>query len=63
VPHSIDKYGNTSSASVPLTIASELVGQLDGEHTLLMSAFGAGLSWGSAIMQMRDCKVSPVIEY
>lgn len=63
VPHSIDKYGNTSSASVPLTIASELVGRLDGEHTLLMSAFGAGLSWGSAIMQMRDCKVSPVIEY
>jgi 3-oxoacyl-[acyl-carrier-protein] synthase-3 len=63
VPHSIDKYGNTSSASVPLTIASELVGRLDGEHTLLMSAFGAGLSWGSAIMQMHDCKVSPVIEY
>lgn len=63
VPHSIDKYGNTSSASVPLTIASELSGRLDGEHTLLMSAFGAGLSWGSAIMQMRDCKVSPVIEY
>ena len=63
VPHSIDKYGNTSSASVPLTIASELVGRLDGDHTLLMSAFGAGLSWGSAIMQMRDCKVSPVIEY
>lgn len=63
VPHSIDKYGNTSSASVPLTIASELVGRLDGDHTLLMSAFGAGLSWGSAIMQMRDCKVSQVIEY
>ena len=30
---------------------------------LLLSAFGAGLSWGSAIMSMRDCNVSPVIEY
>ena len=63
VPYSINKYGNTSSASVPLTIASELCGCLDGEHTVVMSAFGAGLSWGAAIMQSRDCKVSPVIEY
>jgi len=63
VPYCISKYGNTSSASVPLTVSSELSGQLDGSHTVVMSAFGAGLSWGAAIMQMRDCKVSPVIEY
>jgi len=63
VPYCINKYGNTSSASVPLTIASELNGQLNGQHTMVMSAFGAGLSWASAIMQMHDCKVSPVIDY
>lgn len=63
VPYCISKYGNTSSASVPLTISSELNGRLDGSHSVVMSAFGAGLSWGAAIMQMRDCKVSPVIEY
>jgi 3-oxoacyl-[acyl-carrier-protein] synthase-3 len=63
VPYCIGKYGNTSSASVPLTIVSELAGKLDGEHTVVMSAFGAGLSWGSALMPMRDCKISPVIEY
>ena len=63
VPYCISKYGNTSSASVPLTVSSELSGQLDGSHTVVMSAFGAGLSWGAAIMQTRDCKVSPVIEY
>ena len=63
VPYCIHKYGNTSSASVPLTIASELSGKLDGTHTVLLSAFGAGLSWGSAIMTTRDCNVSPVIEY
>ena len=63
VPYCIHKYGNTSSASVPLTISSELCGKLDGDHTMLMSGFGAGLSWGSALMSMRDCKVSPVIEY
>ena len=63
VPYCINKYGNTSSASVPLTIASELQGRLDGDHTVVLSAFGAGLSWGSAIMSMHDCNVSPVIEY
>lgn len=63
VPYCIHKYGNTSSASVPLTIASELSGRLDGEHKMVMSAFGAGLSWASVIMTTRDCKVSPVIEY
>jgi 3-oxoacyl-[acyl-carrier-protein] synthase-3 len=63
VPYCIHKYGNTSSASVPLTIASELCGCLDGDHEVLLSAFGAGLSWGSALIQMRNCKVSPVIEY
>lgn len=62
-PYCIHKYGNTSSASVPLTISSELCGKLDGDHTMLMSGFGAGLSWGSALMSIHDCKVSPVIEY
>ena len=63
VPYCINKYGNTSSASVPLTIASELQGRLEGDHTVVLSAFGAGLSWGSAIMSMHDCNVFPVIEY
>jgi len=63
VPFSINKYGNTSSASVPLTISSELSGKLDGNHTVVLSAFGAGLSWGSALLHTRDCHVSPVVEY
>ena len=63
VPYCIHKYGNTSSASIPLTISSELCGCLEGKKTMLMSGFGAGLSWGSVLLSMRDCKVSPVIEY
>ena len=63
VPYCIGKYGNVSSASVPLTISSELNGKLEGDNKIVLSAFGAGLSWGSAIMQMHHCHVSPVIEY
>ncbi len=63
VPYCISKYGNTSSASVPLTIASELSGRLEEPSTMMLSAFGAGLSWGAAILHMRNCKVSPVFDY
>ena len=63
VPYCIQKYGNTSSASVPLTIVSELADKLMGNHRIMMCGFGAGLSWGTALLQMRDCKISPVVEY
>ena len=63
VPYCLQKFGNTSSASVPLTISSELSGRLDGTNTLVLSAFGAGLSWASAVLQTRECKVSPVFDY
>lgn len=62
VPYCIQKYGNTSSASVPLTICSELSGVRNGE-TVIMCGFGAGLSWGTVLMTLDNCNVSPVIEY
>ena len=61
--HSIQKYGNTSSTSVPLTIVSELADKLKGSHRVMMCGFGAGLSWGTALLLMKDCQISPVIEY
>lgn len=62
VPTSIAKYGNTSSVSVPLTIVSELKDQLNGNHRLLLSAFGVGLTWGTAIVPFLDCKISEIVE-
>ena len=63
VPYCIQKYGNTSSTSVPLTIVSELADKLNGNHRVMMCGFGAGLSWGTALLQMKDCQISPVVEY
>ena len=63
VPYCIQKYGNTSSTSVPLTMVSELDGKLQAGQQLIMAGFGAGLSWGVAKMKMGDVKISPVIEY
>ena len=62
VPSSIAKFGNTSSVSIPLTIVSELRDKMRGDKKLLLSAFGVGLSWGTAILQMSDCCISSLIE-
>jgi 3-oxoacyl-[acyl-carrier-protein] synthase-3 len=52
VPYSIHKYGNTSSASVPLTIISELKEDISTRKIrFLLSAFGIGLSWGTVLLE------------
>lgn len=63
IPSTIHKYGNTSSVSVPLTIVSELKSQLSGgNQTLMLSAFGVGLTWGTAIIPFSDCHISGIVE-
>lgn len=62
IPSTIARYGNTSSVSVPLTIVSELQNRLIGKKTLLLSAFGVGMSWATAIVPFVDCKISEIIE-
>ncbi|MCB8953917.1 MAG: ketoacyl-ACP synthase III [Ardenticatenales bacterium] len=49
----IQEYANTASASVPLALIEALdKGQVQPSDNLLMVAFGAGLSWGAAVLQM-----------
>lgn len=62
IPWTIQKYGNTSSVSVPLTIISELKEQMKGEKKILMSAFGVGMAWATAIVTFADCKISEIVE-
>lgn len=62
IPHTIEKFGNTSSVSVPLTIVSELKGKLNGQKTLLLSAFGVGMTWATGIVPFVDTKISDIVE-
>lgn len=62
IPSTIEKYGNTSSVSVPLTIVSELKGRMSGEKHLLMSAFGVGMTWATAVVPFVDLKISDIVE-
>ncbi|HEY1066295.1 MAG TPA: beta-ketoacyl-ACP synthase III [Pirellulales bacterium] len=48
----LDRYGNTSAASIPLALDEALdQGRLQRGDNLLLSGFGAGLSWGTALMR------------
>ncbi len=62
IPWTIQKYGNTSSVSVPLTIVSELKGNMEGNKRIMMSAFGVGMAWATAIVPFVDCKISEIVE-
>ena len=64
-PYSLDRFGNTSSASVPLTMVSELHDstKYPRRESVLFSGFGSGLSWGTAWLNLSKTKVSELVEY
>ena len=62
VPTSIHKFGNTSSVSIPITIASELKGKLTNKGKMLLCGFGVGMSWASAVLNYSNCHISELVE-
>lgn len=62
-PYSIRKFGNTSSASIPLTVVTEVKEKYPERKNVIFSGFGAGLSWGSVLLDLRQCKISELEEY
>ena len=62
IPSTIEKFGNTSSVSVPLTIVSELKDKMAGHKNLLFSAFGVGMTWATAIVPFVDLNISEIVE-
>lgn len=62
IPWTIQKFGNTSSVSVPLTIVSELKDKMQGQKRLMLNAFGVGMAWATAIVPFVDCRISEIVE-
>ncbi|PWB62225.1 MAG: 3-oxoacyl-ACP synthase, partial [Deltaproteobacteria bacterium] len=49
----VDRFGNTSAASIPIALAEARdQGRYAEGDLLLLAAFGGGLTWGSALMRM-----------
>ena len=62
-PYCLEMYGNTSSATIPMTMVNSIAEQLSTKtNKLLMSGFGAGLSWGVVYMETSPFVVLPLIE-
>jgi len=48
----VDRYGNTSSASIPIALAQAITdGRVGTGSVVLLVAFGAGFTWGSAVIR------------
>jgi 3-oxoacyl-[acyl-carrier-protein] synthase-3 len=51
----LERYGNTSSASVPLAMVEAIQeGRIQPGDTVAMVAFGVGLSWGAMVVKMGE---------
>jgi 3-oxoacyl-[acyl-carrier-protein] synthase-3 len=61
VPYSLRNYGNTSSASIPLTIVTQKKSKLNNKK-LLACAFGVGLSWASVVFNTTNLKCPDLVE-
>ncbi len=61
VPMSLKDFGNTSSASIPLTIVTAL-GGVSKPSALCLCGFGVGLSWASCYFETGRIECPPLIE-
>ncbi|MCH9683307.1 MAG: ketoacyl-ACP synthase III [Deltaproteobacteria bacterium] len=62
IPFSIEKFGNTSSASIPLTMLTSCQDKLRVPTKWVMMGFGVGLSWSGLTMETSDIVTLPLIE-
>jgi len=50
--HNLESYGNTSAASIPLALDEAVQsGRIQPGNIVILSSFGAGLSWGTLILR------------
>lgn len=64
VPVNIDRFGNTSSATIPLLMTTDLAERLRAAPTRLgLFGFGVGFSWGSADVTVGPLACAETIDY
>jgi 3-oxoacyl-[acyl-carrier-protein] synthase III len=48
----LDRYGNTSAASIPIALDEAVrQGRIKDGNLVMLGAFGAGLTWASALIR------------
>jgi 3-oxoacyl-[acyl-carrier-protein] synthase-3 len=59
---SLGDYGNTSSASIPLTLCAHASKFSEGDRLVSACGFGVGLSWGTAVLTIPAGSILPIVE-
>lgn len=63
VPYNLDRFGNTSCATIPLLMVTDIRTELQKNvNSLLLCAFGQGLSWGCIYVCTKDIVCSELLE-
>ena len=62
VPYSMRHFGNTSSASIPVTIATQLKDKVSSPTKIIGCGFGVGLSWGTVAFETDNLFISDLVE-
>lgn len=63
VPSCMYHFGNTSSASIPLTIVTQLKDKFEAKPTkFICCGFGVGLSWGTVAFETNNIIISDLVE-
>lgn len=62
VPSSMYYFGNTSSASIPLTIVTQLKEHCSKPQKFICCGFGVGLSWGTVAFESKNIVISDLVE-
>lgn len=56
----LDRYGNTSAATIPIALAeAAAAGRLQPGDRVLMAAFGGGLTWGAMVIEWAGVRQAP----
>lgn len=62
-PYSLRDFGNNSSASIPLTMVTQVAEDLQaGEREIIACGFGVGLSWATMSVRLQAPYIAPLIE-
>ncbi|BEG97945.1 3-oxoacyl-ACP synthase III family protein [Bacteroides sedimenti] len=63
IPYCLSEFGNTSCATIPMTMATVMRDSIQKENlSLMLCSFGAGLSWGSAYLKTNGICCPALIE-
>lgn len=62
VPMNVSRFGNTSSASIPLLLAETVTALASEPRKLALFGFGAGYSWAGAYFEQEPMKVLQLLE-